>query len=765
MTGTADDSASNRQAPLRRLGFGLTLAALLAAAAGLIVAMVLLGQQSASIARDSTRRAALAGQGRQLLTLLATLNEAESGQRGYLLTGKPRYLQPYLKAVVEVPSLMRALDDAGGAGPEFAARSQRLHRLIDSKMAELERTVELARQGRHDESVSQVQSDAGQSDIEQIRPLLEEQEKTLSRERLRLIDHASTGLARLEAMVVLTSALLLVSGALAGVQLRRDLVEHRRLERRLAESERFVRQIADKVPVRIAYVDAERRFRFVNLAHCRRFGRAAGDILGQQVEDLAQEEVAAAIRPHADAALRGEERRFEFEEVVAGERRRIENQLVPDPAPEGGVAGFYAIGVDITERVATEQALRELNAIFESSPDYIIQADQRGQLLYWNAAAREVLGMPPDEPPSRHRFDEFNTPETNRRFAEEITPAVKARGVWVGEVEVVVAGGRRLMVNDMVIGHRDAQGRLARYSAVMRDITGVIRSRRELALQAATLESIIEAMPAMVAVVDGEARYRFANTAFLRWFGRPREEVVGRAVREVLGEQEMAARRPWVQRALAGETVHFERSFPERESGRHLAISYIPRRSGEQVEGFVVVAHDISAHKDEEARLAQLAERDALTGLLNRSGFERYLASHADEGGAAGLAVLYIDLDHFKPVNDGFGHAVGDQLLRLFAQRMQALVRPTDAVARLGGDEFAVVLPGVRERLHAERVADKILAAAHAPFEVGAFTLRIGASIGVAFNADYGGTGWQSLVEHADQKLYQAKAAGRGRRG
>ncbi|MGM9490923.1 PAS domain S-box protein [Ideonella sp. YS5] len=765
MTGPSEASPSPPgPAPLRRLGLRLTLAALLAAALGLVVTVVLLVQQSSSIARDSSRRAALASQGRQLLTLLATLNEAESGQRGYLLTGRARYLQPYHEAIGQVPALMVALEDHSLAGPEFAARSQRLRQLIDSKLAELARTVQLAQEGRREASLSQVLGDAGQNDIEQIRPLLQEQERTLSRERLRLIDSAAAGLARLEALLVLMVTLLLVSGALAGVQLRRDIVEHRRLERRLAESERFVRQIADSVPVRIAYVDAERRFRFVNLAHCRRFGLAAGEILGHPLEDLAPQDVAAQIRPHAEAALRGEERRFEFEETIAGQRRRIENQLVPDRSPEGGVAGFYAIGVDITERVAQEQALRELNAIFESSPDFILQADHRGQLLYWNTAAREVLGMPPDELASSHRFDEFNTPETNRRFAEEITPAVKAGHVWVGEVEVVVAGGRRLMVNDMVIGHRDAHGRLARYSAVMRDITAVTQARQELALQAATLESIIEAMPAMVAVVDGQTVYRFANTAFLRWLGLRREDVVGQPVAAVLGAEETAQRLPWIQRALAGETVHFERSLPGRDSGRHLGISYIPRRSGERVEGFVVVAHDISAHKDEEARLARLAERDGLTGLLNRSGFERYLASHSTAGGAAGLAVLYIDLDHFKPVNDSFGHAVGDQVLRRFAERLHGLVRPTDGVARLGGDEFAVVLPGMRERVHAEKVADEVLAAAQAPFEVGDLTLRIGASVGVAFNGDHD-TDWQRLVEHADARLYQAKAAGRGRRG
>jgi diguanylate cyclase (GGDEF)-like protein/PAS domain S-box-containing protein len=764
MTGQPEDALPSpaHPAPLRRLGFRLTLAILLAAAAGLVVTMILLAQQSSSIARDSARRAALAGQGRQLLTLLATLNEAESGQRGYLLTGQSRHLQSYRSAAASLPALMRPLDADGSTGPEFAARSQRLRRLIDARMAELAQTVTLAEQGHRDAALSQVQGDAGESDIDQIRLLLEGQERTLSRERLRLIDQAGTGVARLQALLMLMVTLVLVSGAAAAAQLRRDIVDHRRLERRLAGSERFVRQIADNVPVRIAYVDAERRFRFVNLPHRRRFGKEAAGIIGRQLEELVPQEVATAIRPHAEAALHGEERRFEFEETLEGRRRRIENTLVPDLSPEGEVAGFYAIGVDITERVANEQALRELNAIFESSPDYIIQADHRGQLLYWNAAAREVLGMPPDEPPSRHRFDEFNPPETNRRFAEEITPTVKARGVWVGEVEVLVAGGRRLTVNDMVIGHRDAQGRVARYSAVMRDITAVIQARHELALQAATLESIIETMPAMVAVVDGEIRYRFANTAFLRWLGRPREAVVGRRVQDVLGPEEMALRQPWIERVMAGEAVQYERSLPQRDSGRHLAISYIPRRTDGQVEGFVVVAHDISAHKEEEARLAGLTRRDGLTGLLNRVGFEHYLATHADE---TGLAVLYIDLDHFKPVNDSFGHPVGDQLLRLFAERLQGLVRPTDAVARLGGDEFAVALPAVRERQHAERVADKILAAAHEPFEVGALTLRIGASVGVAFNDDYGNTGWQRLVEHADAKLYQAKAAGRGRRG
>jgi diguanylate cyclase (GGDEF)-like protein len=237
---------------------------------------------------------------------------------------------------------------------------------------------------------------------------------------------------------------------------------------------------------------------------------------------------------------------------------------------------------------------------------------------------------------------------------------------------------------------------------------------------------------------------------------------VGRGLADVLGADDHARSQPWVQRALAGEVVQFERVNESRDHGRVLALSYTPLwLDGGVVDGFIGVGQDITQHRQEQIRLLDLSERDPLTGLLNRAGFVRRIRLEIEQGRGATLAMLYIDLDHFKPVNDQHGHPVGDLLLQAFAQRLLALVRPTDVVARLGGDEFAVLLFGVREGHHAHGVADKVIAAAHAPFDIDGRALGIGASVGAAFGADTD-TGWHGLVARADAQLYRAKEAGRG---
>lgn len=544
-----------------------------------------------------------------------------------------------------------------------------------------------------------------------------------------------------------------------------DITQRKQLEQRLADSENFVRQVTDGLPVRIAYVDSEQRYQFINKAHCQRFGLEREAILGRTRRELSSTENAfdAEILRRVSAALNGEPQRFEFDERIGGELRRIESQLIPDIAESGEVRGFFSTGVDITERTAAEKARKVLTGILDNTTDYVAQIDSRGHLTYMNPAARAAAGLKSSEDIRGFNFAEFNTPATLALHQTTILPTVHKVGVWVGETTVYAANRREIPVSHMVIAHREADGHIGHYSAVMRDISAELGAKHQLLRQTATLRSITEAIPAMVAVVGMDGRYRFVNNAFERGLGVARDQIIGRSLLDVLGEAEFALNQMWVERVMGGETVAFEKESIREGRINHVAVTFIPLRSEDgAMDGFIGVSQDITGQKMEEVRLMNLSQRDPLTGLLNRTGFQAYLEHRIQEGGGPTLALLYIDLDHFKPVNDQYGHAVGDQLLQAFAQRLLKLVRPTDAVARLGGDEFAIALSGVRESTNATGVADKAIQEAQTPFELGALQVQVGASVGVAFSVD-AELGWKELVERADGLLYQAKRSGRGR--
>jgi diguanylate cyclase (GGDEF)-like protein/PAS domain S-box-containing protein len=447
----------------------------------------------------------------------------------------------------------------------------------------------------------------------------------------------------------------------------------------------------------------------------------------------------------------------------AHSRLHTHAKTLPDWDTTGAVGGFSAGGTDTSEGLKTEKALQALTSVFERTPDFVAQIDRHGVIGYMNPALRNAAGIPAGEAPFQRRVSGFFTPYTQEQLRREIWPALRTKGIWLGKLDLCWQDLSQMPMQGLVIAHRNQAGRVERFSAVMRDISLEVQTQHDAVRQAASLHSVAESIPAAVAVVDKEGVYQYINRSFENWLNLPRAQVIGKKGMELLGEYEFNRRWPWALRALAGEHVSYRLDYPSRERTRYMAIEYIPMQdTAGEADGFVIVAQDVSAQVHEEERLLQISEHDPMTGLSNRAGFERKMALALQEGHGPTLALLYVDLDHFKPVNDQFGHAAGDEVLKLFGKRLLNIVRPSDVVVRLGGDEFAIVLVRLHERADAQGIADKVLAAANEPFHVDGSLITVGASIGVAYGVDPV-LGYQDLMARADAKLFRAKKLGRGR--
>ena len=296
-----------------------------------------------------------------------------------------------------------------------------------------------------------------------------------------------------------------------------------------------------------------------------------------------------------------------------------------------------------------------------------------------------------------------------------------------------------------------------------RHLQAAIRQTRE---GEARLRTIANTLPAMVAYIDADQRYRFHNLAYGRSISPDSEHVLGKTVREVVGEERYRIFQPYIRRVLAGESLVYQQETRENGEYRCLESNYIPQFAvdGKQVVGFHVMRQDITDKKLEEMRLLQLAQFDTLTGLCNRAGFELRLhdAMKRSRESHGLLGLLFLDVDHFKQVNDLHGHAVGDALLRAFAQRLAQVFRASDTVARLGGDEFTVIMENLQSRDDALTLAGKVISAMQDVFVLGPLALSVSASAGLAFYAGEGQSA-DELISAADMLLYDAKRGGRNR--
>jgi diguanylate cyclase (GGDEF)-like protein/PAS domain S-box-containing protein len=308
----------------------------------------------------------------------------------------------------------------------------------------------------------------------------------------------------------------------------------------------------------------------------------------------------------------------------------------------------------------------------------------------------------------------------------------------------------------------EASGAFKGYRGVGTDVTARKRAEEALRESAQQLRVFADNSPAMSVSWDENLRCRFASKSYTEFYGVTSEDILGKHLREISGEEIYRDVESHFAQVLQGQPVTFQRirKSPDGES-HHLEVKLLPHIGDQgKVLGCFAVTTDITEHKRAEERIQRVAHHDSLTGLPNRLLFNDRLgqAISLAKRGSLGLALLYLDLDKFKPVNDLLGHAAGDELLKEVATRMRRQVRESDTVARVGGDEFTVILLGVIRREEAETVAKKIIAALAESFRLGnqKQSVDIGISIGIALypsdarDAD-------ALVKAADGAMYRAK--------
>jgi diguanylate cyclase (GGDEF)-like protein/PAS domain S-box-containing protein len=353
-------------------------------------------------------------------------------------------------------------------------------------------------------------------------------------------------------------------------------------------------------------------------------------------------------------------------------------------------------------------------------------------------------------------------PDDRAAVEEAFTTSMRECRLYDMPHRILVSGGRIKWVHVRGVGQYDGDGRPLRAIGTVQDVTARHLADDELHLAASVFESSLNG----VIITDARARIIKTNRAFSRIFGYSCEEVVGKPTNFLKSDKHDDAFFSQLWTTLLQEGQWQGEIWDRRKDGGLIPlwqnISAVRDRQG-NIKHYIGVFYDLSDQKRSAAHIHHLAYYDALTELPNRQLFNDRCVEALQRSCVDGklLAILFLDLDRFKYVNDTLGHPIGDELLRAVAHRLTGSLRHTDTVARLGGDEFIVLLQELKSRDDARHVAHKLIAALSQPFFVQGHKLDIGASIGAAcFPVD--GDDATTLIKNADLALYQAKDEGRG---
>jgi diguanylate cyclase (GGDEF)-like protein/PAS domain S-box-containing protein len=421
---------------------------------------------------------------------------------------------------------------------------------------------------------------------------------------------------------------------------------------------------------------------------------------------------------------------------------------------------------DVTEQKALEEALRasteHAHQILDSVPQLVWCCDAEGETTYisprWEAFTGLAGSAAALEWPTAVHPEDLAT--VHARWKAGV-----AGGTPIDyQYRLRAATGDYRWMLAQAVPERDAGGRVSRWFGTSTDIHERVLAQQALNDTEALNRSILEASPDSIQMLDRQGRILFANPLAAKRIGvDDPAALIGVPWVDLLPPENARDARAALTLARKGETAHFTMAWADPGGARWWDIVATPvRDEAGAVSRVVVISRDISHQKQSEERVRWIANHDSLTGLPNRLLFQERLDQmvHPDEG-ESHFALLLLDIDEFKRVNDTLGHDAGDGLLRAFSERLRETARKDDLVARLGGDEFAVILNGVSGEEEVTLAVEGVMRALRQPWVHGGMVLDCDASIGASLYPKDGDSRAE-LMKHADIALYVAKASGRG---
>jgi len=506
--------------------------------------------------------------------------------------------------------------------------------------------------------------------------------------------------------------------------------------------------------------DRDGRYRLMNGRGAQMLRRPLEAILGRTDAELS-----GPTSGSAGETDMGRPRRFEGELRLGDETLVLSCVETPLRDAAGRVTGVAGVARDVTQARKLESDLRagheRFRVLVDSVEDYaIVSLDPEGRVTSWNAGAGRITGWTDREMLGRD-VAVLCSPEARAAGLPEQELREAARhGRYAAEQLKQRKDGSRYWASVTLTAQRDESGALRGFVKVTRDISERRRSEEELRAAEARFRTAFEEAPTGIMLADLQGRCVQANAALAAMLGTTPEALLGVCYQELCPSEDAAAMRQALAGVVAGTRDGWQderrlRGVDGRVFWALVSLSTVRDGAGAPAH-FIVQAQDVTERRRAEDALAHQALHDPLTGMPNRllllNRLEHALERRSRETTLA--ALLFVDLDRFKPVNDSLGHAAGDLVLMEVARRLGEAVRAGDTVARLGGDEFVLFAERLEGGRDAVVVAERAAAAIREPIFVEAHTVHLDASIGIAFA---GGEDPEELLGNADAAMYEAK--------